>query len=111
MPDDRSGQTIAVLSEEIDEIHRANGLYWSLGQHQTKAAKARYQFRQDRLEEIRQEWARLRDPVAARPSAPLESIPIQTAPLRTSLVSPGRGREVGLRPDSAGVAVGAADLG
>lgn len=66
MPDDRPVQTIAALSEEIHQIHCANGLYWSQGQHQTTAAKAQHQFRQDRLEEIRLEWLRLREPIAVR---------------------------------------------
>jgi hypothetical protein len=53
---------IAALTKEMDEIHRANSLYWNQGQHPTKAATARYEFRQERLEQIRKELEVLRGP-------------------------------------------------
>jgi hypothetical protein len=49
---------IAALTVEIDTIHFANGLYWRQENFQTVAARAEYQRRQDRLEEIRTELAR-----------------------------------------------------
>jgi hypothetical protein len=42
-------QILRLLSEEMDAIHRAKGLYWQRGHSQSVAAKADYQFRQDRL--------------------------------------------------------------
>jgi hypothetical protein len=51
---------IALLNEEMDSLHRANGLYWSQGQSQTTSARAQYQFRQERLEVIRRELDQLR---------------------------------------------------
>jgi hypothetical protein len=51
---------IAALKEEIHSIHAANALYWKQGENQTRAARAEYQRRQDRLEEIRSELAQLR---------------------------------------------------
>jgi hypothetical protein len=50
---------MTTLNEETHAIHRANSLYWKQGQSQTVAAKAQYQFRQDRLEKIRAELAQL----------------------------------------------------
>ena len=51
---------IAFLNVEMDELHRANGLYWKQGQSQSLAEKSKYEFRNERLEEIRNELARLR---------------------------------------------------
>jgi hypothetical protein len=51
---------IAALTAEMDAIHFANSLYWKQGHSQTVAARVEYQRRQDRLEEIRTELARLR---------------------------------------------------
>jgi hypothetical protein len=59
-PDVKKSSRIAVLNEEMDDIHFANVLYWKQGHSQTVAAKAEYQFRQNRLEKIRAELARLR---------------------------------------------------
>jgi hypothetical protein len=50
---------IASLRKEVDEIHRANRLYWEQGESQTLAAKAEYDSRNERLEQIRAELARL----------------------------------------------------
>jgi hypothetical protein len=44
----------------MDAIHHVNSLYWKQGQSQTLAAKAEYQFRNERLEGIRTEIAQLR---------------------------------------------------
>jgi hypothetical protein len=51
---------ITVLNEEMDEIHTANSLYWKQGNEHAKFARAKYQWRQDRLEKIREELVRLR---------------------------------------------------
>jgi hypothetical protein len=59
-PDLRTKARIAALSEKLGAIHYANRLYWNQGRSQTVAAKAEYQFRQDRLEVIRRELAMLR---------------------------------------------------
>jgi hypothetical protein len=50
---------IAALSEEIDAIHAADLLYWQAGKLQTRAERAEYQLRQERLEKIRRELAQL----------------------------------------------------
>jgi hypothetical protein len=52
---------IAALQEEISFIHYANELYWQQTDH-TNAAKVEYFRRQDRLEEIRSELAKLQEP-------------------------------------------------
>jgi len=49
----------ASLNQEMDAIHRANSLYWKQGKSQTLAAKAEYEFRNERLEQIRAELAKL----------------------------------------------------
>ncbi len=49
---------IATLHEEIDAIHFANKLYWEQ-EAPTREARAEYQRRQDRLQEIRSELAEL----------------------------------------------------
>lgn len=51
---------IFVLNAEMDEIHYANSLYWNQGNIHSKAAKAEYEWRQERLEKIRAELALLR---------------------------------------------------
>ena len=51
---------IAALKEETAVIHHANELYWRQG-NPSDAAKADYYRRQDRLEEIRSELARLQN--------------------------------------------------
>jgi hypothetical protein len=51
---------IAALSEEMDGIHFVNSLYWQRGEAVTSQARANYQRRLDRLEEIRAELAQLR---------------------------------------------------
>jgi hypothetical protein len=57
--DRRIKARIAPLSKEMDEIHRANRLYWEQGESQSPAAKAEYEFRNERLEQIRTELAQL----------------------------------------------------
>jgi hypothetical protein len=51
---------IAALLEEMDFIHYANELYWRQT-NPSVAAKADYFRRQDRLEEIRSELAKLQE--------------------------------------------------
>jgi hypothetical protein len=46
---------LAVLSEEMDGIHFVNLLYWEDGADATRKARAGYERRQRRLEEIRGE--------------------------------------------------------
>jgi hypothetical protein len=58
--DAKTRARIASLSKEMDAIHHVNSLYWKQGQSQTLAAKAEYQFRNERLEGIRTEIAQLR---------------------------------------------------
>jgi hypothetical protein len=50
---------IASLSKEMDEIHHANRLYWKQGESQSLAAKAEYESRNERLEQIRAALAQL----------------------------------------------------
>jgi hypothetical protein len=50
---------IASLSKEMEEIHHANRLYWAQGESQSLAAKAEYESRNERLEEIRAELDQL----------------------------------------------------
>jgi len=57
---------IAALTVEMDSIHFANTSYWKQGHSQTVAARAEYQRRQDRLEEIRTELAQLRWEITAK---------------------------------------------
>jgi hypothetical protein len=57
-PDPNIAARIAALQKEMDAIHHANSLYWKHSEP-TLAARAEYQFRQDRLEEIRAELAKL----------------------------------------------------
>jgi len=63
--DARTSAKIAFLNQEMDEIHYAHTLYWKQEGH-SNAATAQYQWRQDRLEEIRKELDRLRDPAATQ---------------------------------------------
>ncbi len=59
-PDTQKTAWIAALQEEMDGIHFVNSLYWERGEAATSEARAGYQRRQDRLEEIRAELAQLR---------------------------------------------------
>jgi len=58
--DAKTKMKIGLLNEEMDQIHQANNLYWKQGNSQTLAAKAEYEFRNERLERIRAELALLR---------------------------------------------------
>jgi hypothetical protein len=58
--EERARAKLGFLYEEMDAIHRANGLYWRQGEAQTPTAKAEYDFRNERLEKIRAELAQLR---------------------------------------------------
>ena len=60
---------IPALTVEMDAIHFANTSYWMQGHFQTVAARAQYQRRQDRLEEIRTELAQLQRKESIQPSA------------------------------------------
>jgi hypothetical protein len=51
---------VAILSEEMDGIHFTNALYWERGEAATLKARAAYERRQRRLEEIRNELFPLR---------------------------------------------------
>jgi|ERR1700722_5209439 len=64
---------IAALTVEMDAIHFANSLYWKQGYSQTVAARAEYQRRQDRLEEIRTELAQLRRETADKEQKSMHS--------------------------------------
>jgi len=44
---------IAALKEEMGAIHSANRSFWAPAQHQTRAARAQYCSRKDRLAKIR----------------------------------------------------------
>jgi len=59
-PEAKTKAKIAFLNAEMDAIHHANSLYWKRGKSQTHTARAKYQFRNERLEQIREELARLR---------------------------------------------------
>jgi RPA family protein len=50
---------IAALSEEMERIHFVNSLYWQRGEAVTSEARAEYQRRLDRLQEIRAELAQV----------------------------------------------------
>lgn len=50
---------IQALKGEIDAIFQADTLYWNAGASSDVPARAEYQRRQNRLEEIRKELARL----------------------------------------------------
>ena len=49
----------ARLNSEMDYIHFANRLFWASGEAVTIEARAEYQLRRERLEEIRAELAQL----------------------------------------------------
>lgn len=59
-PDTKKKARIAALGEEMDGIHFLNSLYWRKGEAATSEARAAYQRRVDRVEEIRRELAQLR---------------------------------------------------
>jgi len=59
-PDTQKKARIASLQEEMDGIHFVNSLYRK-GKAVTSEARAEYQRRLDRLEEIRRELAQLRE--------------------------------------------------
>jgi hypothetical protein len=59
-PDNPTINKIAALTSEIDTIHFANKLYWERGEAVSTAARAEYERRLARLEEIRAELDRLR---------------------------------------------------
>jgi hypothetical protein len=50
---------IAALNKEIDAIHFANSLYWQRRETNSTTARAEYQRRLDRLDEIRRELGQL----------------------------------------------------
>jgi hypothetical protein len=50
---------IADLNKEMDAIHFVNSLYWQRREANTTTARAEYQRRLDRLDEIRRELAQL----------------------------------------------------
>jgi hypothetical protein len=58
--DARRKSRIAFLNEEMDEIHRADGVYWRSDLRMDRAAEAQYRFRQQRLKAIREELEQLR---------------------------------------------------
>jgi hypothetical protein len=47
------GKLTKPKADEIALLHHANVLYWREGEMQSREAKAEYQGRQDRLQEIR----------------------------------------------------------
>jgi hypothetical protein len=51
---------IAFLNEEMDELHRADSVYWRGDSHGDRSAEAQYRFRQQRLQAIREELEQLR---------------------------------------------------
>jgi hypothetical protein len=53
---------IAALKEEIESIRFADALYLKHGKGCSREASAEYQYRQDRLQEIRSELALLEIP-------------------------------------------------
>lgn len=59
-PDATARARIATLHEEIVTIDFANSLYWKQGQASSRAERAEYQQRLERLDEIRHELAQLR---------------------------------------------------
>jgi hypothetical protein len=58
--DARRKSRIAFLDAEMDEIQRADGVYWRGDFRSDRAAEAQYRFRQQRLVAIREELAHLR---------------------------------------------------
>ncbi len=59
-PDAEKKTRIAALQEEMDAIYSADRRYWNQTKGITRDARTEYQKRQERLEEIRKELARLR---------------------------------------------------
>jgi hypothetical protein len=56
MPTARKKSVVATLSQEIDAIHVANLLYWKSASHELgREARIEYEYRRQRLEEIRRE--------------------------------------------------------
>jgi hypothetical protein len=66
--DARTAAKIARLNEEMDEIHRANSLYWEQGRSQTVRERAAYEFRNERLEKIRAELDQIRSKAKGAPT-------------------------------------------
>jgi len=54
-----TGDKIAALGEELSAIHFTKVLYWKRGADNSREARAKYQFRQDRVDEIRKEFTQL----------------------------------------------------
>jgi hypothetical protein len=50
---------IAALNQEMGAMHSTNRSFWAQAGHQTKAARAQYHFRKDRLAKIRDELVQL----------------------------------------------------
>ena len=59
--------SLAALINEIASIHSANCCYWKVGKEAAFKARAAYQLRLDRLQDIRSELALLEGPFAAIP--------------------------------------------
>jgi hypothetical protein len=66
MEPDTCKARVASLSAEMDAIYLADKLYWMQGDRNDLSARASYQRRLERLEEIRSELARLRSETAQR---------------------------------------------
>jgi hypothetical protein len=75
-PDTCKART-AALSAEMDAIYLADKLYWMQGEQNNLSARASYQRRLERLEEIRSELARLRLRNNSSEGAGEESVPIR----------------------------------
>jgi hypothetical protein len=52
--------TFAALRKEVDAIHYANKLYWAQ-KRPSRTAVAEYEWRQERLEQIRREMEKLQE--------------------------------------------------
>jgi uncharacterized membrane protein len=52
-PNTLSMSKVAHLASELEAIHSDNMLYWKHGAEATREARAKYQQKQDRIEEIR----------------------------------------------------------
>jgi hypothetical protein len=59
-PDAKKKTRIAALGKKMDDIHLLNSAYWERGEAVTSEAKAEYERRVDRVEEIRRELVQLR---------------------------------------------------
>jgi hypothetical protein len=62
-PSAKTAAKIAALNKEMDAIYYANKLYWQ-NLNPTLAARSEYNLRNERLEEIRDELAKLSAPRA-----------------------------------------------